>query len=245
MKTCVIRQPAGLGDIFFCQKIANKLRDAGYNVIWPVIPEFLWLKDYLTTDATICNVLSDFENKKLYEQCDLSNNICTYSEDEQVVLINLQAADRFFPNMSVMTAKYNAMELKHNNWLDYFNFKRDTKKENELFYDVLNLKDNSRYALKNYFFASPPNEQICKLVANANTQCDEVITMRSVENFTLFDWCKVIQHAQEIHTVDTSVILVVEKINTTDKIYLYSRHIPANFMHVSPILSKRWNLIYD
>jgi hypothetical protein len=241
----LIKQPAGIGDIFFCQKIASKLGNAGYNVVWPVIPEFLWLKDYLISDVTFCNVLNDFESKKLYEQCNLTNNICNYNEDGGVVAINLQAADRLFLSTSVMTAKYKAMQLKHENWLEYFNFKRNIKKENELFYDVLKLNDNSQYALKNYFFASPPDEQVCRLAVNANIQCNEVVTMRNIENFTLFDWCKVIQHAQEIHSVDTSVILIVEKINTTDNIYLYSRHTPANFMHVTPILSKKWNLIYD
>jgi hypothetical protein len=239
----LIKQPAGIGDIFFCQKIAQKLHDIGYNVVWPIIPEFMWLIDYLITDATFCSIADEFDNKDLYKNC--SPHIFNFSADEQTIIVNLQDADQLFPNSSVMTAKYKAVQLNHHNWLNYFNFNRNAEKENALFYDVLNLKDDSVFALKNYFFASPPNEQICKLAANANIQSDKVICMRNIPEFTLFDWCKVFERAHEIHTVDTSVLLIVEKLNTANKLHLYSRHTPANFMHVLPIISNRWNFIYD
>ena len=35
-KVCLIRQPSGLGDIFFSQKIAQMWIDGGYKVVWPV-----------------------------------------------------------------------------------------------------------------------------------------------------------------------------------------------------------------
>ena len=47
MNTCIINQPAGLGDIFFSMKIAKYMVDLGYEVIWPVIPNFLYLKEYI------------------------------------------------------------------------------------------------------------------------------------------------------------------------------------------------------
>lgn len=239
----LIKQPAGIGDIFFCQKIAQKLHDVGYNVVWPIIPEFMWLADYLITNATFCSNASEFEDKELYRACNA--HTYNFSADEQSVVINLQDADQLFPNSSVMTSKYKAVQLNYHNWLKYFNFNRNTQKENALFYDILNLKDNSLFALKNYFFASPPSEQVCSSVVDANVNCDEIICMRNVPEFTLFDWCKVLERAHEIHTVDTSVILVVEKLNITDKLNLYSRHTPANFTHVAPIISNNWNFIYD
>ena len=33
MKPCLIKQPAGIGDIFFCQKIARYMMHHGYDVI--------------------------------------------------------------------------------------------------------------------------------------------------------------------------------------------------------------------
>lgn len=239
----LIKQPAGIGDIFFCQKIAQKLHDVGYNVVWPIIPEFMWLVDYLITNATFCSSVSEFEYKNLYKTH--NTHTFNFNTDNQCVVVNLQDADRLFPNSSVMTSKYRAVQLNYSNWLKYFNFNRNREKENALFYDILKLKDNSLFALKNYFFASPPDEQICSTVVEAAVNCDEIVYMRNIPDFTLFDWCKVLERACEIHTVDTSVILMVEKLNTTDKLNLYSRHVPANFMHVAPIISNKWNFIYD
>jgi hypothetical protein len=44
-KICLIRQPAGIGDIFFTQKIAKDLISKGYEVWWPVIQQFEFIKN--------------------------------------------------------------------------------------------------------------------------------------------------------------------------------------------------------
>ena len=45
MKPCLIKQPAGIGDIFFCQKIARYMAYHGYQIIWPLSPDIIWIKD--------------------------------------------------------------------------------------------------------------------------------------------------------------------------------------------------------
>ena len=65
MKICLIRQPAGLGDILFCQKIAKRIIEK-YNldIIWPVIPQFEWISQYLSSDRiTFVSTESDFTKK--------------------------------------------------------------------------------------------------------------------------------------------------------------------------------------
>ena len=52
MKPCLIKQPAGIGDIFFCQKIARYMMHHGYDVIWPVLPSISWIKDYIKDRLT-------------------------------------------------------------------------------------------------------------------------------------------------------------------------------------------------
>jgi len=42
MKPCLIKQPAGIGDIFFCQKIARYMAYHGYQIIWPISPDIIW-----------------------------------------------------------------------------------------------------------------------------------------------------------------------------------------------------------
>ena len=47
MKPCLIKQPAGIGDVFFCQKIARIMMDHGYKVIWPLRPDIHWIQRYI------------------------------------------------------------------------------------------------------------------------------------------------------------------------------------------------------
>ena len=52
MRECVINQPAGLGDIIVCQKIAKHYYDQGYKIVWPI-------KD-VYYDAVIKHLANDF-----------------------------------------------------------------------------------------------------------------------------------------------------------------------------------------
>jgi|694.fasta_scaffold138673_2 hypothetical protein len=221
MKTCVIRQPAGLGDIFFCQKIAKKIQDQGYEIIWPVIPEFLWIKNYI--DGIVF--------------CDINEQ----RPFEYDIIFSLEDADKLFPNISVMEAKYKLADLRWDNWCDHFKFNRNVDgKEDALFYDVLKLTDNSKYALKNSHFASPPHEQICEAARQANVNGLQEICMSNIVGFTLLDWSKVIERAQTIHTVETSINYIIEKVNTTNDLHMYSKWNPANFFHIKNLFKKPW-----
>ena len=86
MKKCLIRQPAGLGDIVFLQKIAKKLVKKGYEVHWPVIQPYEYVQDYMPyynwhvlpydhPDDDVNNHSIDFPLKEYYNptlpvQCD-------------------------------------------------------------------------------------------------------------------------------------------------------------------------------
>ena len=67
MKPCLIKQPAGIGDIFFCQKIARYMMHHGYQVIWPVLPSIHWIKDYIK-DIYFPTVDDEFPMKEIYDQ---------------------------------------------------------------------------------------------------------------------------------------------------------------------------------
>ena len=47
MRPCLIKQPAGIGDVFFCQKIARVMMEKGYDVIWPLRPDIHWIQRYI------------------------------------------------------------------------------------------------------------------------------------------------------------------------------------------------------
>ena len=65
---CLINQPAGLGDIMLCQKIADAVIAKGYQIYWPVIDQYLEdVKRYMQKDGiTFCSENDDFPLKQYY-----------------------------------------------------------------------------------------------------------------------------------------------------------------------------------
>ena len=48
------------------------------------------------------------------------------------------------------------------------------------------------------------------------------VNLRIIENFSLFDWCKVFENAIEIHTVHTGINYILDKLNLkAKKYYMY------------------------
>ena len=101
-KICLIRQPAGIGDIFFTQKIAKYYISEGYEVIWPVIPQFEFIKDYIKVkNLTFVNEREDFIHKNIYMEGYSKPTVINVND----IYLPIQHFDRHF-NGSVMHAKY-------------------------------------------------------------------------------------------------------------------------------------------
>ena len=69
-----------------------------------------------------------------------------------------------------------------------------------------------------------------------------------INMFNIFDLCSVIENAEEIHTVETSLCYLIEKLNTNAKLYMYSRKINGrlqnpDFSYVDHIYKKNWSYI--
>ena len=65
MRPCLIKQPAGIGDVFFCQKIARVMMEKGYDVIWPLRPDIHWIQRYIK-DIWFPMTTDDFPMKDIY-----------------------------------------------------------------------------------------------------------------------------------------------------------------------------------
>ena len=64
-KICLINQPAGLGDILLCQKIANHVIELGYKVIWPVVDQYNYISEYIINpNIEFCSINSEFYGKE-------------------------------------------------------------------------------------------------------------------------------------------------------------------------------------
>jgi hypothetical protein len=242
-KICLIYQPCGLGDIIFIQKVCKFYLGKGFRVILPVVYEFEWLNDYIEQVEFIS--WGDTE-KKLTHWDKLPENIefpykgrydpfaPHFFSDEFVFLNFFQS-----PNGRVMESKYNSINMGYEDWVDYFSFKRNYDKEDELFHRILGIKEGEEYVLVNKNYQTRPEVvSLNRINSDVSIYNKRVIEMSIIDGFTLFDWSKVIQNAKQIHTVDTSLIMLIEKLDLIKcELYLYPR---GHSGDVDYLLKKNW-----
>lgn len=230
-RICLINQPAGIGDIFFIQKIVDKFIIDGYSVIFPILPQLMFIKEYIKKEKLL--FISINENYPFKEYFNSINIINSYN----FIYLPLTYADRFYDG-SCMEAKYRMVDLNFKDWQSHFKFERNIKKENELYYDILKLNDNSKYTLISNTWGTQPNIATKEIYYEPD---DNLIKMKFIDGYTLFDWCKVIENAKQISIVDTSLNYIIDTLNIkANKLYLNSRFTPSNFSHINNLFNTNW-----
>lgn len=219
MINCILDQPCGLGDIFFCLKIAYTLKENGYNIIWPVNDNLIYIKDYLPNYINFIKLSDEYSFKEYFN----GHNTSTLENSNNEIYIPLRNAN-FLYGRPVLQAKYKMLDINYEDWLDFFEFKRDYNRENHLYYDVLKLNDQSVYKLYNRQYGTPPNTVIYNKI---QLPLDSIyVEMKYYENINIFDWCKVIENASEIYTIDTSILFIIDKLfqnKSFNNLHLWSR----------------------
>lgn len=208
-KICLIKQPAGIGDIFYLQKFAKLIISSGYKIIWPIEKKLLWIRDYIKEPMIeFISIESQFPNKEWFN----SGRFSFQSEN----FLYLSPDGLQFPGKRIMESKYLLISQDDHDWYDYFQFERNIEKEEDLYYNVLGLKDDSEYVFLNKY----ANTKNIKYNGLDDLTFDlPTIELEIKEGFTLFDWCKVFENATEIHTVHTSLNYVIDKLDIKSKKY--------------------------
>lgn len=207
MKVCLIKQPAGIGDVFYLQKFAKLIKSAGYEIVWPLQEQILWIADYIS-GINFVSINSEFIGKEVYD----SNQFAI--ENDNFLYLSPDGFQIY--GKRVMESKYLLINQDDSDWYDYFEFNRNVSKENELYYNVLGLTDDSEYVFLNKY----ANTNNVRFNGLDNIEFDlPVVELSIKEGFTLFDWCKVFENAQEIHTVHTSLNYVIDKLDIKAKKY--------------------------
>ncbi len=221
MINCILDQPCGLGDIFFCLKIAYTLKENGYKIIWPVNDNLIYIKEYLPDYIDFIQVSSSYPFKEYF----YGHNVTTLENSKGDVYIPLRNANMLY-GRPVLQAKYKMLDIDYDNWLEYFEIKRDLNRENYLYYDVLKLNDGSIYKLYNRQYGTPPNTAIYNKIPMPTDSI--YVEMKYYDGINIFDWCKVIEKAKEIYTIDTSILFIIDKLfqnKTFNHLHLWSRQL--------------------
>ena len=104
MKLCLFKQPAGIGDVFFCQKIARLIMQNGYQVVWPLRPDITWIRDYIK-DIYFPSTEDMFPGKEIYDQ----GAGCVIEENG--AFISTATADITHNDGKIMSSKYSMVGL--------------------------------------------------------------------------------------------------------------------------------------
>ena len=231
MKTVCMYQPSRLGDILYTVPIAQRLTERGYNVKFII-------------KNTYNNIIKHFPNINFVE-CDFSNPLSLIPQ-EPCIFLPLWYSSGFsmfnddkINKRDIMVDKYRSYNLIMNdniNPQEYWrrlNFKRFPENEQKLF-KVLGLKEGEKYILINEHCS----KEYRKIEVSTNLKKIYMDKIGDLKEFSLLDWSGIIENAEEIHTVHTSLIYIIEVLKTTKNLHLYER--PTGKIQITHILGKKY-----
>ena len=214
---CLIMQPGPYGDIIVVAPIAKYYADRGYDVYWPcrqefsdTIKRFPYVKPLLLDESTL------HEDWLRSDVMKISPSTVDYD-----LIINL--ADRG-PHPTAQMHCENFEECKYRlgqvpiTEKHKLSWTRDINKENEL-YDLL-VPKNTNYAFCHLDTSDKKDIPLPVKLDIPQVRCE------IIDEFSIFDWYKIIINAKEIYTVESAIHQFmdgfIKDIKTKEK-YLISR----------------------
>jgi len=228
MKICLIKQPAGIGDVFFCQKIARVMMQNMYQVVWPLRDDITWIREYIP-DIYFPSVEDLFPGEDIFEKG------AGFVIEDNGAFISTATADMTHNDGRIMSSKYSMLGIDYSDWKDYFKFERNLDKENELYYNVLNLTDDSEFVFINNLYNTDIRDS--KLLSKEQFNL-QVVELKIIDGFTLFDWCKVLEKAKKIYTINTSINYIIEVLDTSYDEYVIYAHDEKNKSEIDYLFNK-------
>jgi hypothetical protein len=214
-KRCEIYQPFGIGDILILEPIARNYYKAGYEIFWQVIEKYSWIKDYIKYINYIPKTVDNMDS--------------SFYEDN--IILSLRDTPGHW-----IYGKYEFCKVDPNIWRTY-SWERNLEKEKKL-YEELNIKKPYILVNRNYY-----THNVYSNVKMFNNN-ENIIEMSFYKDYTLLDWGFILENAEEIHTVDTSLVWLIESsvLNINCKLNMYPRIEHTKFINVKDVLQKKWNL---
>lgn len=218
MKVKFIQQHT-LGDVLFLQKAVDLVLSLNHEIYLP--NDNSWIGEYI---------------KK--------NNLYFYDADVDCVIDFHNVVEPNHP-YDVMTYKYeivrNFFQLETNehtsykNWQKHLIFDRKYEKEENLYFKHLGISEKEDYILKNCNFSK---NQTFKFDIDTNLR---IVDFNIISDYTMLDWCKVVENAREIWTIDTSLNYLVESLDTkAEKFVVFPRNGQQTINALSCIWNKNW-----
>lgn len=239
-KIGLVQQRLGMGDILFTLKVAYRaLNEFGCSkVIWPVAPIYNYISEYISQEGVV------FEDYRGW----IPNSLYIINSPE-LLYIPLETCDQVCTLQNPRAHGHIKYKFFYNtdyrDWKDYFTLTRNYDRERALVERLgINLKEDYNFINRN--FGTPPNSvSHCRI--NPPNGLKNVY-MELLDGVNIFDWLTIAENAKEIHTADTALHYILDKIGL-DNVNIYSRykHFNANdpddYSHMKDHCNLNWNYV--
>ena len=217
----VIQQPGCLGDILFIQKLLHVLSKEN-KVYHPIFPIF-WQSgvDQLINPSIFGPNISIPQDYSVYNCSDHIQN---------------------HPN-DIMTSKYDGINIDWKDWSSYIKYERNYEREDYIS-NLLGVVPGEPFIITNSYYGM--NKTMTGLVKQLPKDYDgkKVEMNHNIPGSKIFDWCWIFENAEEIHTVDTSILYVIETLNTlASKLIVHPRHYIHTEQCLKKLFSKNWHWV--
>lgn len=230
-KDIIFNQYFGIGDIIFIEPIMRSFFQRGHKVVLPVLKKYMDIQPYFPyitiVDKDDLNI--DYDCKKVVVA-------------EEHVVYPVRWSMEYFNDVLVNTMrnKYKMFDIDLEVWRST-TWLRHRWKENKLI-KHLGLNTKEEYILVNNNFYSFDNK-VRKFELDSKLN---VIQMEFIDGYNLFDWCTIIENATEIHTVNTSIIFLIEILELKAReIHLYSRNAKGKDFKQTEYLRSKNYILHD
>jgi len=223
-KSVKIIQPAGIGDILYCQKIARRLCWNYGRVYWPLAPQLSYIPQYINYPDNLY-----FCEPPLEMECDV---------------LDLQSAfkHRDANGGGIMQAKYAMAGVDGADWQDSVDLKYKDEECIDLII-ALGVSPNERYALVCHTYGTPPQTFRAEFEPQTALRIVEIVP---VKKYTPFDWGLLIANATEIYFVDTCFTYLAELLSLqAKKLCLYPRSQHHDKITTKGLWKKPWQYMEE
>lgn len=197
MKTALIIQPGGLGDIFLCAPIAKYYHDQGYKVVWPVREDFIihtkgfWYSEFIPLTDNKYMGYSDWLKRCVMQCYDLHK--------EKKFDLVLDLADREGPQKQRLDENFEQCKYR------LANVPFEEK------HSLLFVRSGLRETELNKLIKPPEKYAFVHLEDSLGGRAEmpetdlPIIEIKPIKDYSIIDWYKIIEQASEIYVVESAV----------------------------------------
>lgn len=231
-----IIQSRGLGDIIISLPIAHHYHKQGWKIYWPICEEFVdHVKDYV---PWVNWVPISYDKVGLYFYDVPMERLKNFKCDEILCLYQSLSShpefskELFFQHVKFDEYKYNKAGVPfYKKWQLSECIERNKNKEEMLFNKIVK---NTNYVVVH----TQGWDHTAKFDSSIIPENWQTVTVTKETN-SIFDWLTVLEKAQSIIAVDSSIANLVDQMNIGDDLYF----IPRSHIQLTPVLGNSWTWI--